>query len=86
MYVYLIIRTVLSSVHNRGVPLHMIREITTITSDSCIIRTPLGPPITVLFIEVSLFSRFIVNVPICQCKGCQMGQSSGVLLKEVAAF
>ena len=22
----------------------------------------------------------------CQCKGCQMGQSRGVLLKEVAAF
>ena len=22
----------------------------------------------------------------CQCKGCQMGQSSGVLFKEVAAF
>ena len=22
----------------------------------------------------------------CQCKGCQMGQSSGVLLKEVAAY
>ena len=22
----------------------------------------------------------------CQCKGCQIGQSSGVLLKEVAAF
>ena len=22
----------------------------------------------------------------CQCKGCQRGQNSGVLLKEVAAF
>ena len=22
----------------------------------------------------------------CQCKGCQFGQNSGVLLKEVAAF
>ena len=22
----------------------------------------------------------------CQCKRCQIGQSSGVLLKEVAAF
>ena len=22
----------------------------------------------------------------CQCKGCQMGQNNGALLKEVAAF
>ena len=53
-------------------------------SETSVIRTPLGPPLTVLFMEVSLFWSFRMYT--CQCEGCQMGQSSGVLLKEVAAF
>ena len=54
-------------------------------NETSIIRTSLGPPLTVLFMEVSLIRRFVCMYT-WQCKGCQMGQSSGVLLKEVAVF
>ena len=53
-------------------------------SETSIIRTPLGPPLTVLFMEMSLFWRFYLYT--CQCEGCQMGQSSGVLLREALYF
>ena len=53
-------------------------------SESSIIRTPLGSPLTVLFMEVSFYQRIYMHT--CQCEECQMGQNSGVLLKEVAAI
>ena len=53
-------------------------------SETSLIRTPLGLLLAALFMEVSLFWRFYMYT--CQCKGCHMGQSSGVLLKEAAAF
>ena len=53
-------------------------------SETSIIGAQLGPSLTVMFTEVSLFRRFYIYT--CQCKGCQMGQSNGVLLEEVAAF
>ena len=50
-------------------------------SETSIMRTPFGPLLTVLFVEESLFQRFYTCMYTCECKGCQMGQSSGVLLK-----
>ena len=49
-----------------------------------LIKTPLGPLLIILFMEVSLFQRFYMYT--CQCEGYRIGQSNGVLLKEVAAF
>ena len=53
-------------------------------SETSIIRTPLGPWLAVPYMEVSLFRR--IQMYTCQCEGLQMGQSSGVLFKEVSAF
>ena len=51
--------------------------------ETSIIRT-LGPQEAVLFMEVSLFQ--MIQLYTCQCEGLQVGQSNGVLFKEVSAF
>ena len=55
---------------------------TYVYSDTSILRTPLGSLLTVVFMEVCLFSRFYMYT--CQWKGCQMGQSSGVCIWVVS--
>ena len=58
-----------------------------IYSKTSIIRTPLGPLLTILFIwRCPDFRGFIIIMYTCQCEGYKIGKSNGVLLKEVAAF
>ena len=55
-----------------------------INSKTSIARTPLGPLLTVLFVEVSLLWGGVICLYIRQCMGCQMGLSRGGCISEVS--
>ena len=61
------------------------RVLCKVYSETSTIRTPLGP-LSGLYGGILISVVLYVYMCTCQCEGYKIGQSNGVLLKEVSAF